>query len=88
MCNEIAVIADGRDMTQAQVAEIAGIAQSDVSRIVNGNVKDYSVWRLMRVLNRLGKDVTVEFSNTTEECGQVFTRFVEPEPDEGHAPTP
>src|SRR5271154_1800462 len=54
MCNQIAVIADQRGWTQSKVAEVTGLAQSDVSRIVNGNVKDYSVWRLMRALNNLG----------------------------------
>ncbi len=88
MCNEIAVIVDDRNMTQAQVAEMVGIAQSHVSRIVNGNVKDYSVWRLMRVLNRLGTNITMEFSRSAHDCGQVSTRFLDPEPDDGHAPAP
>ena len=75
MCNEIAVIIDRRGMTQAEAAEAAGLAQSDVSRIVNGNVKDYSVWRLMRVLNSLGKDVLVEFSDAKSERGKVSLDF-------------
>jgi len=87
MCNEIAVMADRMGLTQAKVAELAGIAQPDVSRIVNGNVKDYSVWRLMRILNSLGKDVMLEFSDSEHGRGQVFTNFIEPEQEAGCSPS-
>jgi len=33
------------------------VKQPDISRILNGNVKGYSDWRLMRLLNALGEDV-------------------------------
>lgn len=86
MCNQIAVIADQRGWTQSKVAEVTGLAQSDVSRIVNGNVKDYSVWRLMRALNNLGQNILVEFSDAGAEVGQVFTSLIEPEVDSCPAP--
>jgi predicted XRE-type DNA-binding protein len=87
MSNEIALIVDRRRMTQTKVAELAGMAQADVSRIVNGAVKDYSVWRLMRVLNSLGKDILVEFSDSPAGRGQVFTNFVEKETKVGAGPS-
>lgn len=77
MSNEIASISERMGLTQAKVAELAGLAQSDVSRIVNGNVKDYSVWRLMRILNGLGRDILIEFSNSSSNRGQVFTKSSE-----------
>jgi predicted XRE-type DNA-binding protein len=79
MSNEIAVIAERREMTQSKLAELAGLAQADVSRIVNGNVKDFSVWRLMRVLNSLGKDIRVEFSDSDGNRGQLITKILERE---------
>ena len=77
MSNEIAFISERMGLTQAKVAELAGLAQSDVSRIVNGNVKDYSVWRLMRILNGLGRDILIEFSNSSSNRGQVLTKSSE-----------
>jgi predicted XRE-type DNA-binding protein len=85
MCNEIAVIVDERGLTQARVAEIAGLAQADVSRIVNANVKDYSVWRLMRVLNDLGKNILVEFSDAGGEPGRVSLAFPETDTESASA---
>lgn len=84
MCNEIALIVDRREMTQSKLADLAGLAQADVSRIVNGNVKDYSVWRLMRVLNSLGADILIEFSSAEIGRGQVCTNFIEREADVVH----
>jgi predicted XRE-type DNA-binding protein len=76
MSNKIASISERMGLRQAKVAELAGLAQSDVSRIVNGNVKDYSVWRLMRILNGLGQNISIEFSHSSADRGQVFTKSV------------
>ncbi len=86
MCNQIAVIADDRDWTHAKVAEVTGLAQSDVARIVNGNVEDFSVWRLLRALNSLGQNVLIEISDAGANAGQVFASFVEPETEPDGAP--
>ena len=42
-----------RRMTQAHAAELLGISQPDVSRLLRGNVRDYSVERLLRLLTAL-----------------------------------
>jgi predicted XRE-type DNA-binding protein len=49
LANEIALIIEERGLKQMEAAQAADLSQSDVSRIVNGVVKDYSVYRLMRV---------------------------------------
>ena len=48
-----------RRMTQARAAELLGISQPDVSRLVRGKFRDYSVERLLRLLTKLGRDVEI-----------------------------
>jgi predicted XRE-type DNA-binding protein len=48
-----------RGLTQAQAAELLGIAQPDVSNVVRGRLSGYSIERLTRLLNRLGQDVEI-----------------------------
>ncbi|MGU3282469.1 helix-turn-helix domain-containing protein [Methylobacterium mesophilicum] len=57
LANKVALLLEDQRMTQVKAAERSGLAQADVSRIVNGLVKDYSVFRLMRVLTALGQDI-------------------------------
>jgi len=72
MANQIALTAETRKLSQAAVGAITGLKQPDVSRIINGNVKDYSVWRLVATLKELGWDITVEIRRSPEgRNGQI-----------------
>jgi len=48
-----------RRLTQAKAAELLGVSQPDVSRLLRGNFRDYSVERLLRLLMALGHDVDI-----------------------------
>lgn len=48
-----------RRLTQASAAEILHLSQPDVSRLLKGNFRDYSVERLLRLLQSLGRDVEI-----------------------------
>jgi predicted XRE-type DNA-binding protein len=48
-----------RRLTQIQAAELLGLSQPDVSRLLRGNFRDYSVERLLRLLTALGRDVDI-----------------------------
>ncbi len=48
-----------RRLTQARAADLLGISQPDVSRLLRGNFRDYSVERLLRLLTSLGRDVEI-----------------------------
>jgi predicted XRE-type DNA-binding protein len=48
-----------RRLTQARVAELLCISQPDVSRLLRGNFRDYSVERLFRLLMSLGRDIEI-----------------------------
>ncbi len=49
----------GRRLTQARAAELLGLSQPDVSRLLRGSFRDYSVERLLRLLTVLGHDVEI-----------------------------
>lgn len=46
-------------LTQVAAAKLMGLSQPDVSRLLNGQFRDVSVERLMRLLTRLGCDVDI-----------------------------
>jgi predicted XRE-type DNA-binding protein len=48
-----------RRLTQSRAAEVLHISQPDVSRLLKGNFRDYSVERLLRLLQALGRDVEI-----------------------------
>ena len=48
-----------RRLTQSKAAEVMGISQPDVSRLLRGKFRDYSVERLFRLLQALGRDVEI-----------------------------
>ena len=48
-----------RRLTQVQAAELLGLSQPDVSRLLRGHFREYSVERLLRLLLALGRDVEI-----------------------------
>ncbi len=48
-----------RKLTQARAATLLGLSQPDVSRLLRGNFRDYSMERLLRLLTALGQDVEI-----------------------------
>ena len=56
-------VISGQKLTQAAAAKRMGLSQPDVSRLLNGQFRDVSVERLMRLLTRLGCDVDITIRN-------------------------
>jgi predicted XRE-type DNA-binding protein len=56
---EIIQIIEDRGLKQAEAAEIMGIDQPKVSSLVNGKLGGFSMERLYRLLNALGRDVEI-----------------------------
>lgn len=48
-----------RQLSQRQAAEITGLAQPDISRIKNADLKGFTIDRLVTVLNRLNRHVEI-----------------------------
>lgn len=74
LSNEIALAIEDKALTQKEAAELTCLKQPDISRIANGNVGDYSVWRLMRTL--LGKDIVVDIHQSSHEQGDINANIV------------
>lgn len=66
LSNEIALAIEDKALNQKAAAELTCLKQPDISRIANGNVGDYSVWRLMRTLSLLGKDIVIDIHQSTK----------------------
>jgi len=49
----------GQDLTQTAAARRLGIDQPDVSKMLRGHFRQFSVERLMRFLVALGRDVEI-----------------------------
>ena len=49
-----------RGLTQSAAARLLGVAQPDLSNVLRGRFRGYSVERLLRFLTALDQDVTIE----------------------------
>jgi predicted XRE-type DNA-binding protein len=50
---------ESRGLSQADAAELLGVAQPDISNLKRGRLSGYSIERLTRLLNALGQDVEI-----------------------------
>ena len=86
LANSIALTIEDLGLKQVEAAKLTGLAQSDISRIVNGIVKDVAVFRLMTVLASLGKDISITVADFNIRARLDPASNVEPEPT--HTMTP
>jgi predicted XRE-type DNA-binding protein len=56
---EIAQTIEERGLTQAEAAQVLGIDQPKVSALIRGRLAGFSMERLYRLLNALGKEVEI-----------------------------
>ena len=62
LAHQIASIARGRHLTQAETAHILGTTQPKVSDLFAGRLSGFSIERLIRFLNALDRDVQIVVS--------------------------
>ena len=48
-----------RGLKQVEAAKLLGLSQPDVSRLLRGSFREYSIERLLRLLTALGRDVEI-----------------------------
>ena len=48
-----------RGITQAEAGRMLGLSQPDVSRLLRGDFREYSLERLLRLLTALGRDIDI-----------------------------
>jgi predicted XRE-type DNA-binding protein len=66
LAKEIAAILRERKLTQIEAAYLAGDAPSQMSLVVSGKLRGFSIERLLRILARLGRDVEIVISRAPE----------------------
>lgn len=59
LVHAITTVIEQRDITQVEAADLMGIKQPNVSLLLRGRTENYSVGRLITLLNRLGHDVII-----------------------------
>jgi len=59
LVSRIDEIISEQKLTQTQAAQLMGLSQPDVSRLLKGQFRDISVDRIMRMLTRLGCKVDI-----------------------------
>ena len=55
-----------RKLKQVEAAKLLGLSQPDVSRLLRGDFRDYSVERLLRLLTALGGTWKLSFENPVQ----------------------
>ncbi len=70
----IGEIIRGRNMTQAQAAQILGASQPVVSNLLNGRISGFSLERLVRFLNALDRDVEIVVKPRSRSRGRAGVR--------------
>ena len=56
-----------RGLKQAEAAKLLRLSQPDVSRLLRGSVREYSMNRLLRLLTALGHDVNIVIRKSSSE---------------------
>ena len=59
LVRSIAALLKQEGLTQADAAKRMGVSQPDISRLLKGQFRPFSLERLMRFLNALGQDVEI-----------------------------
>ena len=59
LVSSIDTIVRQRRITQIEAARMLGLSQPDVSRLLRGDFRQYSLERLFRLLTALGRDIDI-----------------------------
>ena len=58
-----------RGLTQTEAGRLMGLSQPDVSRLLRGDFREYSLERLFRLLNGLGRDIDIVIRQPRSAAG-------------------
>ena len=59
LASRIDDIVRDRGITQTEAGRVLGLSQPDVSRLLRGDFREYSLERLLRLLTALGRDIDI-----------------------------
>ena len=69
LVTRIDAIVRQRDITQAEAGRLLGLSQPDVSRLLRGDFREYSLERLLRLLTSLGRDIDIAIRQPRSAAG-------------------
>jgi len=72
---EIARAIKARRLTQQGAAELLGVDQSKVSRITRGQFRGVSEAKLLELVAKLGRDVTIVIGPVRRRAGKIEIEF-------------
>ena len=58
-----------RNMTQTEAARLLKLSQPDISRLLRGDFREYSLERLLRLLAALGRDIDIVIRTCRSAAG-------------------
>ncbi|MYD90019.1 MAG: XRE family transcriptional regulator [Caldilineaceae bacterium SB0662_bin_9] len=67
LVTRIEMIIRERGLKQVEAAKLLGLSQPDVSRLLRGNFREFSMERLLRLLTVLGRDVDIVIRESHSE---------------------
>ena len=69
LASRIDAIVRQRGITQTEAVRLLGLSQPDVSRLLRGDFREYSLERLFRLLTALGRDVNIVIRHRRSASG-------------------
>ena len=79
LVSRIDAIIRSRDITQAEAGRLLGLSQPDVSRLLAGDFREYSLERLLLLLARLGCDIEIVIRCPLSPAGVGALRIADAE---------
>jgi predicted XRE-type DNA-binding protein len=76
LARQVITIITQRGLTQVDAAAALGVAQPNISALINGRLSGFSVERLIRFLNALGSDVEIVVKAPTNARGEARVSVV------------
>ena len=69
LVSRIDAIVRRRRITQTEAGRLLGLSQPDVSRLLRGGFREYSLERLFRLLTALGRDIDIVIRQPRSAAG-------------------
>ena len=70
LVSKLASIMDELGLTQTAAAELTGISQPDLSRVLRGRFRDFSASRLIKAITSLHSEVEITVRTRDHEVGE------------------
>jgi predicted XRE-type DNA-binding protein len=77
LAQRIAELIEEQNLTQVQAAVLLGIDQPKVSKLIRGQLREFSTDRLFRFLNALDQDIEIVIKRKSATCPQPWLSVIQ-----------